>query len=112
VDFARNVYVASFYSNTVSRIDTSGNITVIAGTGAGGLSGVGGPATSATFDRPSDVVVDPAACSHWTLAGATALTGCSGTKTGFAVPTSTSIITVTGTSGSITHSTAVTLIVQ
>jgi trimeric autotransporter adhesin len=59
VDFAGNVYVASFYSNTISKIDTSGNITVIAGTGAGGLSGVGGPATSATFDRPSDVVVDP-----------------------------------------------------
>ena len=60
VDFAGNVYVASYYSNTVSKIDTSGNITVIAGTGAGGLSGVGGPATSATFDHPSDVVVDPA----------------------------------------------------
>ncbi len=60
VDFAGNVYVASFYSNTVSKIDTSGNITVIAGTGAGGLSGVGGPATSATFDHPADVVVDPA----------------------------------------------------
>ncbi|WP_158791193.1 choice-of-anchor D domain-containing protein [Granulicella sp. L60] len=60
VDFAGNVYIASFNSNTVSKIDTSGNITVIAGTGAGGLSGVGGPATSATFDRPSDVVVDPA----------------------------------------------------
>ena len=60
VDFAGNVYVASFYSNTVSKIDTNGNITVIAGTGAGGLSGVGGPATSATFDRPADVVVDPA----------------------------------------------------
>ena len=60
VDNAGNVYVAAFYSNTVSRIDTSGNITVIAGTGAGGLSGVGGPATKATFDRPVDVVVDPA----------------------------------------------------
>jgi trimeric autotransporter adhesin len=60
VDFAGNIYVASYYSNTVSKIDTSGNITVIAGTGAGGLSGVGGPATSATFDRPADVVVDPA----------------------------------------------------
>jgi sugar lactone lactonase YvrE len=60
VDSAGNVYVAAFYSNTVSKIDTNGNITVIAGTGAGGLSGVGGPATSATFDRPADVVVDPA----------------------------------------------------
>jgi len=37
-DTAGNVYVASFYSNTVSKIDTSGNITVIAGTGAGGLA--------------------------------------------------------------------------
>lgn len=46
------------------------------------------------------------------LASATALTGCSGTKTGFAVPTSTSIITVTGTSGSTTHSTTVTLTIQ
>jgi trimeric autotransporter adhesin len=46
------------------------------------------------------------------LAGATALTGCSGTKTGFAVPTSTTIITVTGTSGSITHSSAVMLTIQ
>ena len=60
VDFAGNVYVAAFYSNTVSKIDTAGNVTVIAGTGAGGLSGVGGPATSATFDHPSDLVVDPA----------------------------------------------------
>ena len=60
VDAFGNVYVAAFYSNTVDKIDTSGNITVIAGTGAGGLSGVGGPATSATFDRPADVVIDPA----------------------------------------------------
>jgi sugar lactone lactonase YvrE len=60
VDAVGNVYVAAFYSNTVDKIDTNGNITVIAGTGAGGLSGVGGPATSATFDRPSDVVIDPA----------------------------------------------------
>jgi hypothetical protein len=60
VDYAGNVYVAAYYSNTVSKIDISGNISVIAGTGAGGLSGVGGPATSATFDRPADVVVDPA----------------------------------------------------
>ena len=60
VDFAGNVYVVSFYSNTVSKIDINGNITVIAGTGSGALSGVGGPATNASFDRPSDVVVDPA----------------------------------------------------
>jgi len=41
------------------------------------------------------------------LVGATALSGCGGT--GFALPSSTSTITVTGTSGSIAHSATVTL---
>jgi trimeric autotransporter adhesin len=69
VDFAGNVYVASYNSNTISKIDTSGNTTVIAGTGAGGLSGVGGLATSATFDRPADVVVDPAGNVYFIVEG-------------------------------------------
>jgi sugar lactone lactonase YvrE len=60
VDAAGNVYIVSFYSNTVSKVDTSGNVTVIAGTGAGGISGVNGPATEANVERPADVVVDPA----------------------------------------------------
>jgi hypothetical protein len=47
------------------------------------------------------------------LAGiAATLTGCGSSSTGFAIPTSTSTITVTGTSGSINHSTTVTLIVK
>jgi hypothetical protein len=41
-----------------------------------------------------------------------ALTGCSGSSTGFATPVSTSTITVTGTSGSTVHSTTVTLTVK
>jgi sugar lactone lactonase YvrE len=60
VDSAGNVYVAAFYSNTVSKIDTDGNITVIAGTGAGGVSGANGPALDANIERPADVVIDPA----------------------------------------------------
>jgi sugar lactone lactonase YvrE len=60
IDAAGNVYVAAFYSNTVSKIDTNGNITVIAGTGGFGVSGIGGPATSANIERPSDVVIDAA----------------------------------------------------
>jgi len=60
VDAAGNVYVAAFLSNTLSKIDTQGNITVIAGTGAGGVSGIGGPATSANIENPSDVAVDAA----------------------------------------------------
>ena len=60
VDAAGNVYVAAFYSNTVSKIDLNGNITVIAGTGGFGVSGIGGPATSANIERPSDVTIDAA----------------------------------------------------
>ena len=60
VDAAGNVYVAAFYSNTVSKIDASGKITVIAGTGGFGVSGIGGPATSANIERPSDVTIDAA----------------------------------------------------
>jgi sugar lactone lactonase YvrE len=48
------------------------------------------------------------------LAGAAtvSLMGCSNSKTGFAVPTSTSTITITGTSGNTVHSTTVTLTVK
>jgi hypothetical protein len=42
---------------------------------------------------------------------ATSLTGC-GSGTGFALPGSTSTITVTGTSGNIVHSTTLTLVVK
>jgi sugar lactone lactonase YvrE len=66
VDAAGNVYVASYFSNTISKIDTSGNTTVIAGTGSGYAGGIGGPATSAAFNRPSDVAVDAAGNVYFT----------------------------------------------
>lgn len=50
-----SLYVAS--GNVVKRIDGSGNITTVAGAGASGFSGDGGPATQAKFNSISGVVV-------------------------------------------------------
>ncbi len=44
------VYVAQRNENVIRQIDPSGIITTIAGTGASGYSGDGGPATAATFN--------------------------------------------------------------
>lgn len=56
-----NVYVADTGHNLIRKIDPSGTITTFAGGGAGlpGTNfGDGGPATSATLDRPYGVDVD------------------------------------------------------
>ena len=50
VDKSGNLYVAALELEEVLKIDTSGNVTVVAGTGYGGFSGDGGPATSAALD--------------------------------------------------------------
>ncbi|HTR54449.1 MAG TPA: DUF4215 domain-containing protein [Kofleriaceae bacterium] len=57
-DAAGNVYIADTGNNRVRRIDPGGTITTIAGTGAVGFAGDGGPATSAVLDGPEGVVVD------------------------------------------------------
>ena len=45
--------------NRVRRIDGSGVITTVAGTGAAGFSGDGGPGAAALLDDPRGVAVDP-----------------------------------------------------
>jgi sugar lactone lactonase YvrE len=61
IDGAGNVYVADLFSERVFRVDTTGNVTVVAGTGArGGSIGDGGPAISANLTYPSGVAVDSA----------------------------------------------------
>jgi sugar lactone lactonase YvrE len=57
IDAAGNTYVADTGNNIVMRYDRTGTGAVIAGTGAAGNSGNGGPATSATLAAPSAVAV-------------------------------------------------------
>jgi sugar lactone lactonase YvrE len=61
-DFARdslnNLYIAEVGNNVIRKIDTAGIITTVAGNGAAGYSGDGGPATSAQIYTPWDVAVD------------------------------------------------------
>ncbi|HYM06062.1 MAG TPA: hypothetical protein VEU11_05835 [Terriglobales bacterium] len=61
LDGSGNIYIADTFSNRVRRVDaTSGIITTIAGTGAQGSIGDGGPATAAQLFGPSSVAVDSA----------------------------------------------------
>ena len=54
-----DVYVADTGNSMIRMITKStGIVTTIAGTGASGYSGDGGPATSATLRRPSGVAID------------------------------------------------------
>lgn len=61
VDAAGNVFIADSGNQRVRRVDAvTGIITTIAGSGSGGFSGDGGPATSAQLNRPNSVAVDAA----------------------------------------------------
>ena len=57
VDTAGNVYVADFYNQTIRRIDTSANVTTLAGT-PGVTGSTNGNGTDALFYYPYDVAVD------------------------------------------------------
>ncbi|MCW3121044.1 MAG: C-terminal target protein [Flavipsychrobacter sp.] len=58
VDTAGNVYIADFGNNRIRKINKTGIITSIAGTGIAGFTGDGGPATAARINGPYDVAVD------------------------------------------------------
>jgi DNA-binding beta-propeller fold protein YncE len=54
------LYVADYAAHVIRRITTDGTISTVAGMpGAAAFSGDGGPATSATLDRPVAVTVTP-----------------------------------------------------
>src|SRR5205085_1033774 len=62
VDRGGNLYVCEREGNRIRRIDArAGTIRTIAGTGAAGYPGDGGPAAEATSRRPKWVHVDPGA---------------------------------------------------
>ncbi len=58
IDGNGNLFIAERASHRVRRIDTSGILDTVAGTGAPGGAGDGGPARQAMLDQPVDVDVD------------------------------------------------------
>ena len=65
VDPSGNVYISSYSYDQVYKVNTSGDISLFAGSGAnygggGGETGDGGPATSADIWRPFGLYADPA----------------------------------------------------
>lgn len=55
LDQAGNLYIGDCSNQVVRKVDPSGKISTIAGTGAQGFAGDGGPATSAQFNCPDGV---------------------------------------------------------
>ena len=60
VDGAGNLYIADASNNGIRKVDSTGTITTIAGTGELGFSGDGGPAVEAELYDPAGVAVDSA----------------------------------------------------
>jgi sugar lactone lactonase YvrE len=59
LDASNNLYIADTRNNVIRVVYSStGNINTYAGVGTGGFSGDNGPATSAEFYRPIDIVID------------------------------------------------------
>jgi len=58
VDSSNNLYIGDRLNHRIRKIDTNGIITTIAGTGAAGYSGDGGPATQAQLAQPFHLAVD------------------------------------------------------
>jgi trimeric autotransporter adhesin len=52
VDGAGNLFIADYQNNRIRKVSADGTITTVAGTGVGGFSGDGGPATAAQLFIP------------------------------------------------------------
>ena len=57
IDAQDNLYLTEWLGHTVLKIAANGTVTTIAGTGAAGFSGDGGPATAAQLYGPSAVAI-------------------------------------------------------
>jgi myo-inositol-hexaphosphate 3-phosphohydrolase/sugar lactone lactonase YvrE len=55
-----NLYITDTENHRVRKVDSTGKITTLAGTGAAGYSGDNGPATSAMLNNPHGIAVDAA----------------------------------------------------
>jgi uncharacterized protein (TIGR03437 family) len=60
VDSAGNLYIADFRNQRIRKVTPAGTIGTVAGNGAAGFGGDGGPATSAELWGPTGVAVDGA----------------------------------------------------
>lgn len=73
VDAAGNVYIAEYggknFGGTIRMVTSDGNIKTIAGTGALGNTGDGGPALLATLNHPSAIGVDASGNVYFTETG-------------------------------------------
>ncbi|HEY1205589.1 MAG: NHL repeat-containing protein [Bryobacteraceae bacterium] len=58
VDAAGNLYIADSYNHVIRKVDSSGNISTVAGNNTAGYSGDGAAATSAQLFLPTGVAVD------------------------------------------------------
>ena len=58
VDTSGNLFIAEHNNNRIRKVSVSGIVTTVAGNGADGFSGDGGPATSASLSHPYGVAVD------------------------------------------------------
>jgi sugar lactone lactonase YvrE len=58
MDTGGNLFIADNFYNVVWKVDASGLISIVAGTGTRSYTGDNGPATAATLNDPSAVVVD------------------------------------------------------
>ena len=59
-DAQGNLYIVDTENHRLRKVDSAGNITTVAGTGAAGYSGDNGPATAARLDNPHGVAADAA----------------------------------------------------
>jgi uncharacterized protein (TIGR03437 family) len=57
-DSAGNLYIADTYNHSIRKVDPTGTITTVAGTGIAGNGGDEGPATSASLNAPRGIAVD------------------------------------------------------
>ena len=57
-DSAGNLFIADRLNHRIRKVDTSGNITTVAGNGTAGFSGDGGAATSAQLFQPNGLTFD------------------------------------------------------
>jgi len=58
IDVTGNVYIADHFNNRIRKVNASGIITTVAGTGKAGFSGDGGAATSAELNTPYGLAFD------------------------------------------------------